>query len=448
MVYNRFTGILAVRLLLLVLTLLLLAVVSVKNPMPFVMIFLLGLSGAQVYGLLKLLNRTNDELAAFFNSFQHKDATRTFDLQNLERNFSTLHASFNKMTAVLRETRKEKEEQAHLNQLIIDQVGTGMFIYHAAGKVPFFNKASAAMLGIKEFSQLEHLSVSSPSLPAFIVNLKPGKPEVYALAGVSRKEVPVSFSRKVFRQGGQDLSLITMHPIGKELEQQEVGAWQKLIRILTHEMMNTLTPVVTLSGNIERCLDPVKQVKEMPGDVKEYIDDAAQSAMLITSRSQSLMHFVEKYRSLSAMPPFKPESIMLQPFLEKQIAFFSHDVRQVKMHLKVDPSDQQVTIDPVLISQVMVNLIKNALEALAETTEPSITIIAGKTRDHWYIAVQDNGPGIAAEHLENVFVPFFTTRKQGTGVGLSLCRQIMSVHQGSVEIESEPGKGCRVKLLF
>ncbi|MFO7978136.1 MAG: ATP-binding protein [Bacteroidales bacterium] len=448
MVYNRFTGILAVRLVLLVLTLFLLARVLAGDPTPFVLIFLLILSGAQFWGLLKLLNRTNDELAAFFSSFQHKDATRSFDLENLDRNFSTLRDSFNKMTGVLREARKEKEEQSRLNQLMIDQVGTGMFIFHAGGRVVFHNKASASLLGISEFSQLQHLSFGTPSLPAFIADLKPGRPQVYALQMPGRKEVPVSFSKKRFRLGDQDLSLVSMHPIGKELEQQEVGAWQKLIRVLTHEMMNTLTPVVTLSGNIERCLSPVKQAHDIPEDFQEYIEDAVKSASLITSRSQSLMHFVEKYRSLSLMPPFKPESIALKPFLEKQIDFFSHSVRQVDIHLKVEPPEQQVIIDPVLMSQVMVNLIKNALEALAETPRPSITIMAGTAREYWYIAVHDNGPGIAAEHLDNVFVPFFTTRKQGTGVGLSLCRQIMSVHQGSVEIESEPGKGCLVKLLF
>lgn len=424
--------------------------VLIEAPAFFTLLLLLLLLGFQFVLLLRFLNRTNDELAAFFFSFLHKDVTRTFDMQGLEKNFSSLHASFNKMNALLREARHEKEQQQQFNQLVIDQVSTGLLTFEASEKITFCNQAAVDLFGVSGFSRLEQLEKVSPGLTSFIGNLKNGKPGVFPVRNLKGRQTPTSFTLKEFKQGTQHISLLAMQPIGTQLEHHQVASWQKLIRVLTHEMMNTMTPVVTLSRNIEKCLEPLMHVEGLPEESVINIRDAEKSASLIASRSHSLMNFVENYRSLSLLPEPRPEVVALEPFLQRQLDMFLMILRErnINCQVSVSPAGLECMMDPLLMSQVMVNLIKNAVEALDKVPEPAIRINAYANNGQVCISVHDNGCGIAPGNVESVFVPFFTTKKDGSGVGLSLCQQIMSLHQGVVELQSIPGNGCNVTLVF
>lgn len=450
MVFSRYTLYIAIRLLLLAGTMFLLMLAFLKAPGPFTLLLLLFLLAAQFWYLLRFLNRTNDELASFFLGFQKQDATRSFRTENLAKNFPSLHDSFNKLTGMLQQARQQREQQQWLYQAVVDQVAAGMLVFDKQGKIIFHNQTAVALLGVESLGHLDHLRFVCPELPAFIRELLPGKPRVYSLPLAAGRKNPVSFSSKEMRLGNQQLVLLALQPIGSQLEQKEVESWEKLIRVLTHEIMNTLTPVITLSENIQRCLTPLVQSHGLPPEMQAPVHDASYSASLIASRGASMMEFVENYRSLSLPPKPRLQRVILEDFLKKQLDLFTIILEEKNIRLTFHPLTPglECYMDPQLISQAIINLIKNAIQAVENKREPAIEVAAGSLSGQLFIMIGDNGCGIAAEHLDSVFVPFFTTRAGGSGVGLSLCRQIMSLHQGSILLESEPDKGCRVKLLF
>ncbi len=449
MVFNRFTLLVFIRLLLLFATLTLLAWSFVRGAGIFTLGWLVVLSLLQVWWLFRYLSRTNDELASFLLGLQHQDTMRTYSTGRLERQFANLRHSFRYINEQLLSVRVEKEKQYQLYQALIDQSPTGLLTIDGKGHIPFCNKAALELLGKEEFSRLEHLRSVSTSLPIFLKKLKPGRSEVFPLKDRKSRMLPVSFKRKDIWVSGEMLQLISMSPIREELEHHEIESWQKLIRVLTHEMMNSITPVVTLSKNIEMCL---QRLNKDSGSVVdgEYISDAIQSARMIGERSQGLMEFVNTYRSLTLLPDPKPVKVAVKDFMEKQAGVFSVIAREkgIDIEVHVAPENLMADFDEGLVAQAVINLIKNSVEALEGIDRPRIRCGSGMENEGFFISIVDNGSGIPANQIDAVFVPFYTTKEGGSGVGLSLCRQIMAMHKGSVEILSEEYKGTAITLLF
>lgn len=449
MAFNRFTLQVLLRLLILLAFLSILAWGLVNGAGIFTLGWLIALTVLQLWLLFRFLSRTNDELAAFLLALQQQDTTRDYSTGRLERQFANLRESFQKINRQFQLVRVEKEKQTRLYQALINQSPSGLFTLNQQGGVPFCNQASLDLLGMEELSRLEQCRSISLALPAFINKLRPERSEVFPLMDHKAHPLPVSFTRKDIHVGGEALRLISMSPIREELEQHEMASWQKLIRVLTHEMMNSVTPVVTLSKNIEMCLKPLAANPD--GETKlEYIHDALHSAEMIGERSQGLMEFVNTYRSLTLLPDPKPTQVRLLPFLEKQSGLFLAIARDqgLALQTKVFPEDLTGFFDEGLVAQAVINLVKNAIEATADTLQASISCTAGNEDGHLFIRIKDNGMGIPEDQLDSVFVPFYTTKEGGSGIGLSLCRQIMSMHKGSVEIVSQAGLGTSITLLF
>jgi two-component system, NtrC family, nitrogen regulation sensor histidine kinase NtrY len=437
MIWNRFALIVFIRLLLLAISLATLAYGITRPFLPFTLVVLAALCGWLFWSLMKYVNRTNDELAAFFTAFQYMDTTRNFDITSLERNFGNLRGSFKRVSDQVKDLRKEKEQQAHLNQCVIDRIDTGIIAFDREGHVHFHNNSAAGIVSHDGFSRLDLVKISGLSLLQIADSLTPGKARVVSIKK-NGKELPVSFQIKEIIVGKECVKVLSLRGIKTELDQKEVESWQKLIRVLTHEMMNNITPVVTLSKNIERCLG------------KGEVDDALASARMIEERSQSLMNFVNKYRSLTLMPEAELTRVPVRPFLEDQLAAFGtpFSERGIEAKLDVSPGNLEVMMDGKLMAQAITNLLKNAVEALVKTSKPAIQVSARAEGDKPCIRISDNGEGIPPENLDAVFVPFFSTKEEGSGVGLSLCKQIMGLHQGSVEVESVPGRGTTFTLVF
>jgi two-component system, NtrC family, nitrogen regulation sensor histidine kinase NtrY len=453
MIYNRFTLIVILRLLGLTATLVLLAFSLSQHTGLFTSMLLLVLVVAQCWWLLYYLTRTNNELAAFFLGMQEKNTSQAYDTNRLDRQFSNLHSSFKRLNAMLQETRLEKELQMRLHQMITDQVDTGILTYGEQGRILFSNRAAREILGQQDLTLLSQLAKCSADLPGFIDRLTPGKARVYVLESRSHalsEGLPVSFSRKKVKTAEGMVYLLSMQPVKDMLDNKEVESWHKLIRVLTHEMMNSVTPIVTLANNIERCLNYAGSHETESDKGRTYLSDAGDSARMISERSQSLMGFVNSYRDLTLMPEPHPEPVLLKEFLEQQLTTCKpiFQEKDIVAEAFADPPDYKLNVDKKLLSQVMINLIKNATDALDGTTDAAIRLEGGQQNGRPFIRVSDNGPGIAAEHMDAIFVPFFTTRKNGSGIGLSLCRQIMSLHHGSIEAESAPGRGACFTLRF
>jgi two-component system, NtrC family, nitrogen regulation sensor histidine kinase NtrY len=449
MILNRFALIVFTRLVLLAISLAALAYGITRPFLPFTLIALAVFSGWLFHGLMKFVNRTNDELAAFFTGLHHMDVTRSFDRSSLERNFNNLRGAFTKVSDQVKDLRKEKEQQALLNQCVIDRIETGIIVFDLHGQVHFHNRSSAVIAGQETLSRLDLVKLGAHPLLQLADTLTPGRPRVVSIKRNGR-ELPVSVQLKKIIVGQEQMNVLTMQMIKTELDQKEVESWQKLIRVLTHEMMNNITPVVTLSKNIEKCLGKIQPPESHPDFPQAEVDDAMASARMIEERSQSLMHFVNRYRSLTLMPEPDPVRVRVKTFLEHQLGVFRTQFREmgISVKLEVSPEDLEVMMDEKLMSQAITNLLKNAVEALGKAGDPAITVNAFAEGGKPLIRISDNGEGIQPDNLDAVFIPFFSTKQQGSGVGLSLCRQIMGLHQGAIEVESVPSQGATFTLVF
>jgi len=246
--------------------------------------------------------------------------------------------------------------------------------------------------------------------------------------------------------------IVSLHDIKTELEEQEVESWQKLVRVLTHEIMNSTIPITNMVGLARDFLvDDEGIPKVIPGLDKEEIDDLIESLSTAENRSKGLVKFVQTTKDLARIPEPTISEIQIDELFNRIKGFFKNDFKRQKIDCKVIlcKSGLIINADLEMIEQVLINLVKNAIEAVRETPQPKIKITADQNDNlPVVISVCDNGSGILEENLENIFIPFFSTKKEGSGIGLSLSRQIMKLHRGRIDVETEPGAGTTFILEF
>lgn len=388
------------------------------------------------YSLIHYVSITNRQLSRFLLSVKHSDFSQTFVNTTLGSSFEDLNKSFNEVIQKFLSTRSEKEENYRFLQTVMQHVGVGLISFNALGEIEFANNAAKKLFGIGHLTNISTLNNISAGLAEKFLNL--GSGEKAAIKIVTENEITqlIVYATE-FKQRDQKYTLVSLQNIETELEEKEMEAWQRLIRVLTHEIMNSITPISSLAGTVTTILSNSDKFDDgVVEDIKEAINT-------IKKRSEGLIHFVDNYRTLTKVP--KPdfkifqvkelfrniEKLMLQQLKEKGIKFTR----------KVDPETLEVTADSEQIEQVIINLMINSIYALEGNKNPSISLIANlDERGKILIKVIDNGPGIPEDALEKIFIPFFSTKKSGSGVGLSLSRQIMRSHGGNIRVNSKPGE--------
>jgi signal transduction histidine kinase len=251
--------------------------------------------------------------------------------------------------------------------------------------------------------------------------------------------------------GGRSFKIISLQDIHGELEAREVEAWQNLIRVLTHEIMNSATPISSLATTAAELLAEARERPQTDGSLDSAIDDAQDAVETIAKRSSGLVRFVESYRRLTRLPQPTLRRLAVDDLLSRVVQLMNPELerRGIAVSQSVAPRNLEIVADPDLLEQVLINLLRNALDALAAASNPQIRVRAEiDAGGHPVIAVEDNGHGMDEQVRQNIFVPFFTTKQNGTGIGLSLVRQIMRSHHGSVGVQSAPGEGTAVRLSF
>ena len=254
----------------------------------------------------------------------------------------------------------------------------------------------------------------------------------------------LAVSATVFRLHEQEYTLVSLQNIHSELEEQELEAWQRLIRLLTHEIMNSITPITSLAATADGLLRQVPLSSDGLADAQEAVET-------IHRRSAGLLHFVEDYRQPTRLPTphFQILSVRevggrIEQLMRPQLAQAG-----IAFHLEIVPESLELTADPEQLEQVLINLLTNALQALQGQQEGRIALRARMDgRGRVVVEVADNGPGIVPEALEKIFIPFFTTKPTGSGIGLSLCQQIMRLHRGTISACSRPGEETVFVLRF
>jgi len=403
----------------------------------------------QVYGLIKLMNRTNQKLTQFLEAIRYADFSQSFRDDSLGGTFKPLNQTFAEVIADFQRIRGEKEESLRYLQTIVQHIGIALLVYDQKGKIQLINNAAKKLLNVRQIAHVQSLKNFSEKIVQLLMTMKPRTRHLLKVQ-ISENLLHLVIYTTEFRLRNQTLTIASIQNIQSELEEKEMEAWQKLIRVLTHEIMNSITPISSLAKTVDELLMHQSKNENKQIDDQEFIDirDAVNT---IQKRSEGLIHFVEAYRKLTRIPKPDLKQIDLKDTIHQVTRLMDREFQDQNILVHMEHSQATLTIfaDPEQIEQVLINLIKNSIDALAKKKEKRIrikTVLDEQGRK--VIEITDNGSGIAAEAREHIFVPFYTTKKTGSGIGLSLCRQIMRQHLGSISAYSEPMKNTTFKLLF
>ncbi len=416
------------------------------------MIFAALLTGLIILGqlaeLFRFTSQTNRKLTRFLESVKYSDFISGFTADNkLGASFRDLNSEFNEVLEAFRKARSEKEEHWQYLNTVVQQVRTGILSYDPEGNVQLINANAKRFMGVSNIKNIEDLAVSNPKLLQIIKETGPGRSTLYKAS----QEFFLTLQATELRIRGNTMKLLTLQNIQTELQQQEIEAWQNLTRVLRHEIMNSITPISSLTSTLREILDYDMVRKNSHYELKsEGAEDLREGLSTIENRSKGLIKFIDAYREYTSLPPPKIKSVLVRELLDKVAQLMKPEIRKTSIEFRVSCDSEYLSIqaDEEMIEQVLINLIKNSVEAVGETVSPYIELQGKYSGSGVVIDVIDNGAGIIRDALNRIFVPFFTTKKTGSGIGLALSRQIMQLHNGSLSAESDPGVKTVFRLKF
>jgi two-component system, NtrC family, nitrogen regulation sensor histidine kinase NtrY len=416
----------------------------------FVAVLFFAVSVYQVKLLIEFLDRSHENIASFLDSISFDDLSYSFKTESKDPLVQRLHRELNEAMQKLRNARREKDSEFLFFKNIVMHVGIGLIIFKEDGKIEIFNSAARRLLKINKAESIQDLKEVSETLVNVFVKLKTGGRELVRLK-IGDDFVQLSIYAIELTLRGENVKLISLQNIQSELEEKEMEAWQNLVRVLTHEIMNSVTPISSLAGIVEEELKNHMAVQQEAPLTKDQLNDIHLSLQTISKRSEGLIHFVKEFRSLTSIPKPKPAQIAVKTLLEELTMLHRKELMEKSIQLKISvyPEDLTISADKNMIEQVIINLIKNAIQAFEDQENKLIELKASlNEKSRPVIAVKDNGSGIDPEAMEKIFIPFFTTKKTGSGIGLSLSRQIMRQHQGTLTVKSNVGKGTEFFMRF
>ena len=450
MSFENFRFNIVVRVLLIVATVIVLISIVKRQEFIISSIILASLIIFQIIALVKYVERTNRRLTTFLESIRHSDFVSSFSDHGLGKSFDDLNKAFNEVINEFKKTRASREEHFNYLQTVVQHISIGIIVFQKNGKVDIFNNASKRMLRVSGIRFVHELEKTDKELANTITGMKSGDKNLVKVF-VEDELLQLSLRATEFRMRNEDFVLVSLQNIHTELEAKEMDSWQKLIRVLTHEIMNSITPIVSLSGTVKDILIDEESL-ELRNDVDEDDVESILSALnTIEKRSQGLLNFVQVYRNLTRIPKPNFRYVEIKEILDSVYALLEPKIKEQGIQCKVQilPKDLKLTIDPDLIEQVIINLVINAVHAVKEAEKPTIKITASMAANNRaYISISDNGHGIKPDIMEKIFVPFFTSKKEGSGIGLSLSREIMRLHKGNITVKSKPEEETVFALHF
>lgn len=392
--------------------------------------------------LITYLNRTNRNIRFFFDSVRNDDSNLAFPVDNKSGSLKELHQSMNNVNQQIQHLKIENAQQEQYFQKILEHLATGIITYNQKGFILHANSAARRLLSMDVLTHLQQIERIDKKLLRIIKTLKPFERHLVAV-NTKQGEIQLSLKSTSFGSDENELIILSIQDIKHELDEKEVDSWMKLIRVLMHEIMNSITPITSLSKSLSNIYQPGEK-PVAPQDITEKtITTTLQGLNVIKEQGKGLMEFVESYRKLTRIP--KPEMKFFKVSeLFSRVKLLADSIEKgekTEISFIIDNSDLEIFADENLVSLVMINLVKNAIEANEKNPECKIEIFAGiDSNDKPEICVSDNGPGISKENLEEIFIPFFTTREKGSGIGLSISKQIMGAHGGTLKVRSMPDK--------
>lgn len=382
--------------------------------------------------LLHYIERTNRKLGQFLEAIRYADFTSSFAEHGLGKSFESLNRAFNEVLTAFNQVRRQTEEQKNYLQTIVEHVGIGILVYQKDGSIELINRWLKKTLSYNHLLSIDSLRDEHNELKSSLKNIRSTEKQMVQIHQ-NEETLQLSLHATEFRIEGKEMMVVSIQNIKSELDENEMKSWNKLIRVLTHEIMNSITPISTLSAS---SLDLLQE------EGHEAKKDLGLALETIRNRSEGLLHFVEDYRSLTKIPPPKIEPFSISFLFLRLGELFKEKLNAVDFSFQ-DHIQKEVVSDEKLLEQVLINLLINALDALKEVDDPTLTLQAYMGDDEsCVIEVLDNGPGIAHEIEDKIFVPFFTSKPKGSGIGLSVSRQILRNLGGDLKYLRKNDQTC------
>jgi nitrogen fixation/metabolism regulation signal transduction histidine kinase len=407
----------------------------------------------QIWGLIHYVDRTNRVINSFLESIRYSDFSRTFQVDDSSSSFGKLKQSFNEVIKNFQKVKAEKEESYFYLQSVIQHIGIALIAYRRDGSVEMINNTTKKLFQVSSLSNISELEKVSPELVEKLLSVKHGE---NTLLRIQDKDdiLQLAIYATEFTIRDRTIILTSIKNIQAELEEKEMESWQKLIRVLTHEIMNSITPISSLSSTVTLIIDDLKETLKEKGadeDILDSVDDVENAFQTIHKRTDGLLHFVNTYRNLTTVPQPQLTIFSVKELFDNIKKLHEEQLggSNISCEIDVHPETLELTADEKLIEQVLINLLKNSMQALADKDGARI-ILKGFINKRGRVTLQviDNGTGILPDVLDKIFIPFFTTKADGSGIGLSLSKQIMRKHGGNLSAYSEPNKETIFTLTF
>jgi two-component system nitrogen regulation sensor histidine kinase NtrY len=447
MIFKRYEWRLVLRVILMFLTLTLTSWLVVRGNAYFLVITL-PICVYEVIDLIRFQKKAQDEVSQFVESIHYRDFSRHFDVRKAPSELKPLRKGFNEINTTFKLISRERETQYHYLQKILELVDTGILSYERDnGETGWINEAFKRLIGVPYLKTIHSLEKREEGLYREIIKLKPGDSKIITITR-NQQLVKILVTGSILRSDDKIYKLVAFQNVSEALDETESKAWQKLLNVMTHEIMNSVAPISSLADTLKNRLQS-PEIKNSP--MSSHMEDLELGIDTIKRRSEGLLKFTESYRSLNKITKLDLSKILVRNLFETLNSLMKPTFEKKNIELEIILRDPTLAIeaDLNLIEQVMINLMVNAVEAVKERQTPRITLSAEiQANNKTLIKVGDNGLGIPPELLDKIFIPFFSTRKAGSGIGLSLCKQIMLLHKGNIQVQSTSGLGSAFILQF
>jgi len=421
-----------------------------RDQLIFTYIVIALILGVLVFELIRFTNRSNRELTEFLQHILNRDFNLRFNVDEAKGNRKALYRTFNDVLQTYKDIKIEKEVQFRFLEHIVELIEVGIIVLDQSEKIVLINTSGESLIKVSSPGTWEQIRKKNQTFTDTVDQAK-GSQRVLCESKSGERTVRLIIHVNRTSMLEEPYTLITFQDIGYVAEDVESGAWVRLMRILNHEIRNSITPISSLAETIMMILHyEDNSRKELSQLDPQNLSDIQVSIEALQKRSDSLHQFIDDYQKLTKIPAPVPSDIALRSFFEEIHSLFQAEFKKknIDFFIELVPEDQNLRADRNLLQQVMINLVKNGLDALDKIKNPELKICSKHKKEGIRISVSDNGEGIEQDILDEIFVPFYTTKAQGSGIGLSLARQVMRMHGGNIRVESEKGKGTTVYLDF
>ncbi len=405
----------------------------------------------QVVAFVRWVERRNRNLARFLEAVEADDFTQSFSMAGKSKAFHELNKTLNRIAQRFEEIRVETEDQFQYFQFVVEQLTVGLIVFRQDGEIDMVNKAAKRLIGVTQLKNIKELGLISNEL---LEALESRTPRNRHLVRVETGSVSVRLAVQLsgFRMRGLSYTLASLQDMRGEMEEIELDAWQNLIRVLTHEIVNSIAPIASLASTANRMLSNSEAESKESGErVPPIFEDVQTAVSTIETRSEGLLRFVNSYRTLTHIPNPKFRIFPIWMLFSRVEQLVSSAVSQngILLATSVNPQSLELTADPDLLEQVLLNLLMNSIQALDGKEGGRIGLSAQlEEKGKICLRIEDNGSGIPKEAQEKIFIPFFTTKDSGSGIGLSLSRQILHMHHALISVWSQPGEKTVFTIVF